>query len=240
MEKGRSYMVEAGEEYDAQQAEYCRRALEGKEPPPASHRSSEEEDSPGGPLALLFLEEPQVNESLKLIHLPLLKSIQNLMSEDDYLDVVSSILEQGDPPLPPEREVTDFSGTPQGAHKLDSIPEWDEHFSPFRPSKATPPRFPRDLQGRRIRTWSSKGARYLHNKNWQDSYSRYLALQIVGTPALVFDVDNDWRLRLLPLPVVGVIRSGEDLPDAPPWSTGAPRDEPDGHEWQFYDPAPEN
>jgi hypothetical protein len=132
-EKGRSYMVEAGGEYGAQQAEYSRRALEGKETPPAPHRSSEEEDSPGGPLALLFLEEPPVNEPLKLIHLPLLKSIQNLMSEDDYLDVVSSILEQGDPPLPPEREVTDFSGTPQGAHKLDSIPEWDEHFPPFRP-----------------------------------------------------------------------------------------------------------
>ena len=60
------------------------------------------------------------------------------MSEDHYLDVVSSILEQGDPNLPPEGEVTDFSGTPQGAHKLDSIPERDEHFSPFRPSKATP------------------------------------------------------------------------------------------------------
>jgi hypothetical protein len=54
----------------------------------------------------------------------------------------------------------------------------------------------------------------------------------------VFDVDNDWRLRLLPLPVVGVIRSGEELPDAPPWSTVVPRDESDGHEWQFYDPAP--
>jgi len=62
-EKGRSYMVEAGGEYDAQQAEYSRRALEGKEPPPAPSRSSEEEDSPGGPLALLFLEEPQGSSS---------------------------------------------------------------------------------------------------------------------------------------------------------------------------------
>ena len=163
-------MVEAGGEYDAQQAEYSRRALEGKEPPPAPHRSSEEEDSLGGPLALLFLEEPPVNEPLKLIHLPLLKSIQNLMSEDDYLDMVSSILEQGDPNLPPEGEVTDFSGTPQGANKLDSIPEWDEHFSPFRPSKATPPWFQRDQLGRR--TCSSKGARYLHNKTGKTHIAR--------------------------------------------------------------------
>ena len=37
---------------------------------------------------------------------------------------------------------------------------------------------------------------------------------------------------------VDLILSGEESPDAPPWSTGPPTEEPEGHEFQYFDPAP--
>jgi transposase len=39
-------------------------------------------------------------------------------------------------------------------------------------------------------------------------------------------------------PCLNWIRSGEEDPDAPPWSTGAPVEDPDGHEYQFFNAAP--
>ena len=39
-------------------------------------------------------------------------------------------------------------------------------------------------------------------------------------------------------PVVGTIASEEAGEDPEPWSRGAPKEEPDGHEWQFFDPTP--
>jgi hypothetical protein len=41
-----------------------------------------------------------------------------------------------------------------------------------------------------------------------------------------------------PFTDVDLIISGEEGSDAPPWSFGAPTEDPEGHEWQYYDPAP--
>ena len=68
-------------------------------------------------------------------HLEGLQEIRDLMSLEDYAEVVASISRTEAPEEPSLIKLS---------HHLDSILEWDEGFTPRRPSPATMPWYPRD------------------------------------------------------------------------------------------------
>jgi hypothetical protein len=228
---GRSYLVDGLGNYEALQEQYAQ-ASKALGDHPVTQIVGQvvalELDPTLGASETSQGSNPPLEDALDKSSVPQLESIRELMSSEDYAATVASIL------APEESEAS--AGFNELDRRLDPIPEWDEQHNPPRPSRMTPPRCPRGPSGRR--TWgkthrsSAPGLR-----GWRDSLSRGVSLQMENHPSIFFDYIVDLEGGKRPPSFVGLIQSGEEGPGAIPWSTGPPREEPDGHEWQFYDPA---
>ena len=85
-QRGKTYMVEPNRGFEEQQAEYTQACLEAEGPGQSIHFLGEGEITSLDP-------EPEPLGELECKHLPALAKIRDLLSEEDFCNIVSSILE---------------------------------------------------------------------------------------------------------------------------------------------------
>ena len=180
---------------------------------------------PGGAPAPGERPEPDPLGHLQPKHLPALTKIWNLFSEEDYYEIISAILEE----------------TTLGDGKTKE--------GPGREGDPTPP-LSTILEDRSAcpsprGEGQSKGARRKRAPPEPGPLSKLIDLQEEKLRALLLDDEFDQQARESdprgaedPFLDVDLILNGEDGPEASPWSTGAPTEEPDGHEFQYFDQSP--